>query len=46
LKNLWIFKRQADGEWKFWRIMFNSTISPEDELIGGGFLALHETWER
>jgi uncharacterized protein (TIGR02246 family) len=29
LKNLWIFKRQADGEWKFWRIMFNSTISPQ-----------------
>jgi uncharacterized protein (TIGR02246 family) len=24
LKNLWIVKRQADGEWKFWRIMFNS----------------------
>ena len=29
LKNLWIVKRQADGEWKFWRIMFNSTISPQ-----------------
>jgi uncharacterized protein (TIGR02246 family) len=26
LKNLWILKRQSDGEWKFWRIMFNSTI--------------------
>ena len=25
LKNLWIVKRQADGEWKFWRIMFNRT---------------------
>lgn len=25
LKNLWIVKRQADGQWKFWRIMFNST---------------------
>ena len=25
LKNLWIVKKQADGEWKFWRIMFNST---------------------
>jgi uncharacterized protein (TIGR02246 family) len=25
LKNLWIVRRQADGEWKFWRIMFNST---------------------
>jgi ketosteroid isomerase-like protein len=24
LKNLWIVKRQADGEWKFWRIIFNS----------------------
>lgn len=24
LKNLWILKRQPDGEWKFWRIMFNS----------------------
>ena len=29
LKNLWIFKRQADGQWKFWRIMFNSTIPPQ-----------------
>ena len=26
LKNLWIVKRQADGKWKFWRIMFNSAI--------------------
>jgi len=26
LKNLWIFKKQAGGEWKFWRIMFNNTI--------------------
>ncbi len=25
-KNLWIVKRQTDGNWKFWRIMFNSTI--------------------
>jgi len=25
LKNLWILKRQADGQWKFWRIMFNNT---------------------
>jgi uncharacterized protein (TIGR02246 family) len=24
LKNLWIVKRQADGQWKFWRIMFNN----------------------
>ena len=29
LKNLWIVKRQADGKWKFWRIMFNSTIPPQ-----------------
>ena len=28
-KNLWIVKRQTDGNWKFWRIMFNSTISPQ-----------------
>ena len=25
LKNLWIVKRRTDGQWKFWRIMFNST---------------------
>jgi len=25
-RNLWIFKRQADGKWKFWRIIFNSAI--------------------
>src|ERR1022692_41175 len=24
LKNLWIVRKQADGQWKFWRIMFNS----------------------
>lgn len=24
LKNLWILKKQADGQWKFWRIMFNN----------------------
>jgi ketosteroid isomerase-like protein len=24
LKNLWIVKKQPDGGWKFWRIMFNS----------------------
>jgi uncharacterized protein (TIGR02246 family) len=30
-RNLWIVKRQADGNWKFWRIMSNSTIpSPAD----------------
>jgi uncharacterized protein (TIGR02246 family) len=30
-RNLWIVKRQADGKWKFWRIMFNSPIpSPAD----------------
>lgn len=28
LKNLWIVKKQADGEWKFWRIMFNSNTPP------------------
>jgi uncharacterized protein (TIGR02246 family) len=28
-KNLWIVKRQADGKWKFWRIMFNSEIFPQ-----------------
>jgi len=28
LKNLWIVKRQADGEWKFWRIMFNYNPPP------------------
>ena len=22
-RNLWVFKRHAGGEWKFWRIMFN-----------------------
>jgi uncharacterized protein (TIGR02246 family) len=26
-RNLWILKRQADGKWKFWRIMFNSPAS-------------------
>jgi uncharacterized protein (TIGR02246 family) len=25
LKNLWIVKRHADGQWKFWRVMFNNT---------------------
>jgi ketosteroid isomerase-like protein len=25
LKNLWIVRRHADGQWKFWRIMFNNT---------------------
>ena len=30
LKNLWIFKKQGDGKWKFWRIMFNSTGSPQN----------------
>ncbi len=29
MKNLWIVRRQADGEWKFWRIMFNHTIPPQ-----------------
>ncbi len=27
--NLWIVKRQADGKWRFWRIMFNSIIPPQ-----------------
>ena len=27
LQNLWILKRQVDGKWKFWRIMFNSTLA-------------------
>jgi ketosteroid isomerase-like protein len=31
LKNLWIVKKQADGEWKFWRIMFNHNPLPERE---------------
>lgn len=26
-RNLWIVKRQDDGKWKFWRIMFNSAVS-------------------
>jgi len=25
-RNLWVLKRQPDGEWKFWRIIFNSAI--------------------
>ena len=25
-RNLWIVKRQADGEWKFWRIIYNSAL--------------------
>jgi ketosteroid isomerase-like protein len=28
LKNLWIVKRQPDGDWKFWRIIFNSANPP------------------
>ena len=23
-RNLWVLRRQPDGSWKFWRIMFNS----------------------
>jgi ketosteroid isomerase-like protein len=30
LKNLWILKRQPDGKWKFWRIMFNSNNPPAE----------------
>lgn len=26
-RNLWIVKRQDDGKWQFWRIMFNSAAS-------------------
>ena len=26
-RNFWILKRQADGKWKFWRIIFNSAAS-------------------
>ena len=25
-RNVWIVKRQADGKWRFWRIMFNSPM--------------------
>ena len=25
-RNLWIVKRQDDGKWKFWRIIFNSAL--------------------
>jgi ketosteroid isomerase-like protein len=28
-KNLWIVKRQADGKWELWRIIFNSAIPPQ-----------------
>ena len=28
-RNLWIFKRQADGGWKFWRIIFNTPREAE-----------------
>jgi ketosteroid isomerase-like protein len=27
LQNLWIVKKQPDGQWRFWRIMFNSIPS-------------------
>lgn len=33
VQNLWILKRQADGKWKFWRIMFNSTVSPQTPKV-------------
>ncbi|MGZ5234617.1 MAG: YybH family protein [Burkholderiales bacterium] len=26
-RNLWVLRRQSDGSWKFWRIMFNSPTS-------------------
>ncbi len=28
-RNLWVFRRQIDGNWNFWRIIFNSAIPPE-----------------
>jgi uncharacterized protein (TIGR02246 family) len=28
-RNLWIVKRQVDGQWKFWRIIFNAALFPE-----------------
>lgn len=28
MTNLWIVKKQADGEWRFLRIMFNHTTAP------------------
>ena len=27
-RNLWVFRRQPGGKWKFWRIMFNSATPP------------------
>jgi len=30
-RNLWVLKRQNDGKWKFWRIIFNSAIPPEEK---------------
>ena len=33
LKNLWIVKRQSDGKWKFWRIMFNGA-TPSGGALG------------
>ena len=38
LKNLWIVKRQADGEWKFWCIMFNKTHAA-DELANSAAMS-------
>jgi len=28
-RNVWILKRQADGAWKFWRIIFNTPREAE-----------------
>jgi ketosteroid isomerase-like protein len=28
-RNVWILKRQRDNTWKFWRIIFNSTVPLE-----------------
>ena len=28
-RNLWVLKRQPDGTWKFWRVMFNRPSAAE-----------------
>ncbi|HVP52365.1 MAG TPA: nuclear transport factor 2 family protein [Terriglobales bacterium] len=30
-RNLWVLKRQPDGKWKFWRIMFNNAVPSQTE---------------
>ncbi len=32
-RNLWIVKRQDDGKWKFWRIIFNSSASSQTNKV-------------